>query len=137
MRLTEAQKQLIVLYRKQNMGYGEIAKKMGLLKTTVTAYCHRHQLDGFRGGTAAPAKKEEQILTPSCTPQQSVETKETLTETKGKRGKKEIHATVTYVFAKEPNYEVVEEVKRILLGANRRTETDPTIKSKNDSRRNR
>ena len=27
MRLTEAQKQLIVLYRKQNMGYGEIAKK--------------------------------------------------------------------------------------------------------------
>ena len=136
MRLTEAQKQLIVLYRKQNMGYGEIAKKMGLLKTTVTAYCHRHQLDGFRGGTASSVQNE-QIQTPSCTPQQSVETKETPTETKGKRGKKEIHATVTYVFAKEPNYEVVEEVKRILLGANRRTETDPTTKSKNDSRRNR
>ena len=136
MRLTEAQKQLIVLYRKQNMGYGEIAKKMGLLKTTVTAYCHRHQLDGFRGGTASSVQNE-QIQTPSCTPQQSVETKETPTETKSKRGKKEIHATVTYVFAKEPNYEVVEEVKRILLGANRRTETDPTTKSKNDSRRNR
>ena len=136
MRLTEAQKQLIVLYRKQNMGYGEIAKKMGLLKTTVTAYCHRHQLDGFRGGTASSVQNE-QIQTPSCTPQQSVETKETPTETKGKRGKKEIHATVTYVFAKEPNYEVVEEVKRILIGANRRTETDPTTKSKNDSRRNR
>ena len=136
MKLTEAQKQLIVLYRKQNMGYGEIAKKMGLLKTTVTAYCHRHQLDGFRGGTASSVQNE-QIQTPSCTPQQSVETKETPTETKGKRGKKEIHATVTYVFAKEPNYEVVEEVKRILLGANRRTETDPTTKSKNDSRRNR
>lgn len=136
MRLTEAQKQLIVLYRKQNMGYGEIAKKMGLLKTTVTAYCHRHQLDGFRGGTASSVQNE-QIQTPSCTPQQSVETKETPTETKGKRGKKEIHATVTYVFAKEPNYEVAEEVKRILLGANRRTETDPTTKSKNDSRRNR
>ena len=136
MRLTEAQKQLIVLYRKQNMGYGEIAKKMGLLKTTVTAYCHRHQLDGFRGGTAS-SSQNEQVQTPSCTPQQSVETKETSTETKSKRGKKEIHATVTYVFAKEPNYEVVEEVKRILLGANRRTETDPTTKSKNDSRRNR
>ena len=136
MRLTEAQKQLIVLYRKQNMGYGEIAKKMGLLKTTVTAYCHRHQLDGFRGGTASSVQNE-QIQTPSCTPQQSVETKETPTVTKGKRGKKEIHATVTYVFAKEPNYEVAEEVKRILLGANRRTETDPTTKSKNDSRRNR
>ena len=130
MRLTEAQKQLIVLYRKQNMGYGEIAKKMGLLKTTVTAYCHRQQLDGFRGGTAAPAKKEEQMLTPSCTPQQSVETKETPTEIKGKRGKKEIHATVTYVFAKEPNYEVVEEVKRILLGARRRSEADSTAKKK-------
>ena len=136
MRLTEAQKQLIVLYRKQNMGYGEIAKKMGLLKTTVTAYCHRHQLDGFRGGTASSVQNE-QILTPSCTPQQSVETKDTPTETTCKRGKKEIHATVTYVFAKEPNYEVVEEVKRRLLGANRRTETDPTTKSKNDSRRNR
>ena len=97
----------------------------------------RHSgLDGFRGGTASSVQNE-QIQTPSCTPQQSVETKETPTETKGKRGKKEIHATVTYVFAKEPNYEVVEEVKRILLGANRRTETDPTTKSKNDSRRNR
>lgn len=129
MRLTEAQKQLIVLYRKQNMGYGEIAKKMGLLKTTVTAYCHRHQLDGFRGGTASSVQNE-QIQTPSCTPQQSVETKETPTETKGKRGKKEIHATVTYVFAKEPNYEVVEEVKRILLGARRRSEADSIAKKK-------
>ena len=34
---------------------------------------------------------------------------------KTKRGKKEIHPTVTLVFAKEPNYKVAEEVKRMLL----------------------
>ena len=37
---------------------------------------------------------------------------------------------MTYVFAKEPNYEVVEEVKRILLGARRRSEADSTAKKK-------
>lgn len=123
MRLTETQKQLISLYRMQNIGYGEIAKKMGLLKTTVTAYCHRHQLGGFRAADTAPEQSEKAISASSGELQQSVES-ESPAGGKSKRGKKEIHPTVTLVFAKEPNYEVVEEVKRILLSAHRRTETD-------------
>lgn len=127
MRLTETQKQLISLYRKQNIGYGEIAKKLGLLKTTVTAYCHRHQLGGFRAADTVPEHNEKPIPASSGALQQSVES-ESPAGGKSKRGKKEIHPTVTLVFAKEPNYEVVEEVKRILLSAHRRTETDITRK---------
>lgn len=127
MRLTETQKQLISLYRKQNFGYGEIAKKLGLLKTTVTAYCHRHQLGGFRAADIVLEHNEKPIPASSGALQQSVES-ESPAGGKSKRGKKEIHPTVTLVFAKEPNYEVVEEVKRILLSAHRRTETDITRK---------
>lgn len=127
MRLTEKQKQLISLYRKQNIGYGEIAKKLGLLKTTVTAYCHRHQLGGFRAADTAPENNEKPISASSGALQQSVES-ESPAGGKSKRGKKEIHPTVTLVFAKEPNYEVVEEVKRILLSAHRRTDIDITRK---------
>ncbi len=127
MRLTETQKQLISLYRKQNIGYGEIAKKLGLLKTTVTAYCHRHQLGGFRAADTVSEHNEKPIPVSSGALQQSVES-ESPAGGKSKRGKKEIHPTVTLVFAKEPNYEVVEEVKRILLSAHRRTETDITRK---------
>ncbi len=130
MRLTEVQKQRIALYRKQNVGYGEIAKKLGVLKTTVTAYCHRHQLGGYRAANTVPAQNEKQISTPSDTSQQSAESKETSAEGKSQRGKKEIHPTVTLVFAKEPNYEVVEEVKRILLNASCRTEIDIPQKKK-------
>ncbi len=130
MRLTEAQKRRIALYREQNVGYGEIAKKMGISKTTVRAYCSRHQLDGFRAANTAPAQNEKKAPAPSCAPQQSMESKETPAEEKNKRGKKEIHPTVTLVFAKEPNYEAVEEVKRILLNARLRTETDVTRKKK-------
>lgn len=124
MRLTESQKLRIALYRKQNVGYGEIAKKMGISKTTVRAYCHRHQLDGFRAANTAPKQNEKNIPAPSGATQPSIESQETPVEEKSKRGKKEIHPTVTLVFAKEPNYEVVEEVKRILLNARPRTETD-------------
>ncbi len=127
MRLTETQKQLISLYRNQNIGYGEIAKKLGLLKTTVTAYCHRHQLGGFRAVNTAPDQNEKPTPTSSGALQQSVES-ESPARVKSKRDKKEIHPTVTLLFAKEPNYEVVEEVKRILLSAHRRTETDITRK---------
>ena len=127
MRLSEKQKQLITLYRKQNIGYGEIAKKMGLLKSTVTAYCHRHELGGFRAADTAPEQSQTLTQESSGASQQSVEP-QTPEAGKTKRGKKEIHPTVTLVFAKEPNYKVVEEVKRMLLNADRRTDTDITWK---------
>ncbi len=88
MRLTESQKLRITLYRKQNVGYGEIAKKMGISKTTVRAYCHRHQLDGFRAANTAPKQNEEEISSSSGATQPSIESKETPREEKASGAKR-------------------------------------------------
>ena len=100
---------------------------MGLLKSTVTAYCHRHELGGFRAADTAQEQSKTLTQESSGASQQSVES-QTPGAGKTKRWKKEIHPTVTLVFAKEPNYKVVEEVKRMLLNADRRTDTDITRK---------
>lgn len=129
MRLTEAQKQRISLYRKHNMGYGEIAKIMGLAKSTVSVYCQRNQLAGDRSRNAISSKSET-CMQASSVEQQSTEPKECPAETKNRRSKKEIHPTVTVVYAKEPDLQAVEDVKNILLHARRRTDTDYTWKKK-------
>ena len=109
MRLTESQKARIFSYRKQNLGYGEIAKRMGLLKSTVAGFCHRHELGGDRSGHVVYEQ------TPPSTPE--ADPKKDTTDGKIRRNKKDIRPIVTCVFAKEPNEQVIKDVMEMLIHA--------------------
>ena len=128
MRLTEAQKDDIRLYREKNLGYGEIAKKMGLSKNTVCAFCIRHQLGGFRGGTAIPVHGE-QAQAPS-NESQMADSKAEPSERKRRGRKREFHPVVSVQFAEEPNEEAVKDVLRILSNIAFRTNAVPDRKKK-------
>jgi len=44
--MTEREKAMIRMYRNIGYGYGTIAEKLGVSKSTVSSYCRRNGLDG-------------------------------------------------------------------------------------------
>jgi len=44
--MTKRQREQIRMYRERGYGYGTIAEKLGISKSTVSSYCRRNGLSG-------------------------------------------------------------------------------------------
>ena len=100
--MTTEQKNRIASLRSAGYGYTAVARELGLTKSAVRSYCHKV-------GLAGVMEKHDLLL-----PESGVN----VDDTKGSG----VSCKVTYVFADEPNEDVVPEVLRILMNVSRRQE---------------
>lgn len=55
--MTKQQREAVTEMRKQNLGYGQIAKKLDISMNTIKAFCRRNGLSGERQGTNTQREK--------------------------------------------------------------------------------
>ena len=100
--MTTEQKSKIVSLRNAGYGYAAVAKEIGMSKSAVRKYCQ---------GVGLSGTMENKDLSLS-------ETRANVDDTKGSG----VTCKVTYVFADEPNENILPEVIRILSNVSRRQE---------------
>ena len=103
--MTTEQKNKIASMRSAGYGYTAVARELGLTKSAVCSYCHKVGLAGVM---------ENKDLSLS-------ETRANVDDTKGSG----VTCKVTYVFADEPNENILPEVIRILSNVSKRQEALP------------
>ena len=100
--MTTEQKSRIISLRNAGYGYAAVAREIGMSKSAVRKYCQGIGMSG--------AMEKHDLQLP--------ESRANVVDTKGSG----ITCKVTYVFADEPNENVVPEVIRILSNVSRRQE---------------
>ena len=100
--MTTEQKSRIISLRNAGYGYAAVAREIGMSKSAVRKYCQGIGMSGV-------IEKHDLLL-----PESGVN----VDDTKGSG----VSCKVTYVFADEPNEDVVPEVLRILMNVSRRQE---------------